>query len=69
MGAVGELAAASGPAMEAGRKAIIGTIEAATRAKLSEALEIQARHSGGFMTGEACRAGIIGSAWKKTMLV
>jgi len=68
-GAVGEMRAASGPGMEAGRKAIIDTIDAATRAGLDEALEIQARHSGGFMPGEACRAGIIGTAWKKTVLV
>ncbi len=68
-GAIGALAEASGPGMEAGRKAIMEAIDAATRVSLDEALEIQARHSGGFMPSEACRAGIIGSAWKKTVLV
>jgi len=67
--AVGEMAAASGPGMETGRKAILDTILAATGASLDEALEIQARHSGGFMTSEACRKGVIGTAWTKTVMV
>jgi len=67
--AVGKLATASGPGMEAGRKAIVDTIRAATTANLGEALEIQAKHSGGFMMSKACHQGVIGSAWKKTMLV
>jgi enoyl-CoA hydratase/carnithine racemase/3-hydroxyacyl-CoA dehydrogenase len=66
---LGDVAEASGPGMEAGRKAIMDTVDAATNASLGEALEIQARHSGGFMTGDACRQGIIGTAWKKTVLV
>ena len=64
-----KLATASGPGMEAGRKAILDTVRATTSATLADALEIQAKHSGGFMTGEACRQGIIGTAWKKTTLV
>jgi enoyl-CoA hydratase/carnithine racemase/3-hydroxyacyl-CoA dehydrogenase len=67
--ALGELAAAPHPGMEAGRKAIMDTIRAATGASLGEALEIQARHSGGFMVSKACHQGVIGSAWKKTVLV
>jgi len=67
--AVGKLATASGPGMEAGRRAILDTIRAATGASLGEALEIQAKHSGGFMMSKACRSGAIGSAWKKTVLV
>jgi len=67
--AVGELAAATGSGMDAGRKAILDTIRAATGASLGEALEIQARHSGGFMTSKPCQSGVIGSAWKKTVLV
>jgi hypothetical protein len=55
--------------MEAGRKAILDTVRAATSSTLSEALEIQARHSGGFMTGDACRQGVIGTTWKKTVMV
>ena len=67
--AVPKLATASGPGMEAGRKAILDTIRAATSATLADALEIQARHSGGFMISDACRHGIIGTAWRKTVLV
>jgi len=67
--AVGQLAAVSGPGMEAGRKAILDTIDAATGVGLDEALEIQGRHSGGFMAGDACRTGVIGSAWRKTVMV
>ena len=67
--AVPKLATASDPGMEAGRKAILDTVRAATSATLAEALEIQARHSGGFMIGDACRKGVIGTAWKKTVLV
>jgi enoyl-CoA hydratase/carnithine racemase len=67
--AVPKLATASDPGVEAGRKAILDTVRAATSATLAEALEIQARHSGGFMTSDACRKGVIGTAWKKTVLV
>jgi enoyl-CoA hydratase/carnithine racemase len=68
-GAVPDLTPAAGPEMEAGRTAILDTIRAATATPLEEALATQARHSGGFMTGEACRNGVIGTAWKKTVLV
>jgi len=64
-----KLVTASGPGMEAGRKAILDTIRAATTCTLQEALDIQARHSGGFMISEACQQGVIGTAWKKTVLV
>jgi len=67
--AVGELSTAASPGMDAGRKAILQTIRAATGVSLGEALEIQARHSGGFMVSKACRSGVIGSAWKKTTQV
>jgi enoyl-CoA hydratase/carnithine racemase len=67
--AVPDLAPAASPEMEAGRRAILDTIRAATAAPMEEALTIQARHSGGFMTGDACRRGVIGTAWKKTVLV
>jgi enoyl-CoA hydratase/carnithine racemase len=52
-----------------GRKAIIDTVRAACGAGLSDALEVQARHSGGFMTHDACRKGVIGTAHRKTMVV
>jgi enoyl-CoA hydratase/carnithine racemase len=66
---VPDLAAAASPEMEAGRRAIVDAIRAATSANLGEALDIQARHSGGFMIGDACKGGVIGTAWKKTVLV
>jgi hypothetical protein len=67
--AVPDLAPAASPEMEAGRRAILDAIRAATSTTLGEALDVQARHSGGFMTGDACRRGVIGTAWKKTVLV
>jgi enoyl-CoA hydratase/carnithine racemase len=51
------------------RRAILDTVRAACGATLDEALEVQARHSGGFMTSEACRGGVIGTAARKTMAV
>jgi enoyl-CoA hydratase/carnithine racemase len=51
------------------RRAILDAVRAACGATLDEALEVQARHSGGFMTSEACRGGAIGSAARKTMSV
>jgi enoyl-CoA hydratase/carnithine racemase/3-hydroxyacyl-CoA dehydrogenase len=69
VGAVPSLGAAADPGMEAGRKAIVDTIAAATGATLAEALDIQAKHSGGFMVSDACHRGVIGTAWKKTVLV
>jgi hypothetical protein len=67
--AVPDLPPAASPEMEAGRKAILDTVSAATSATLGEALDIQAKHSGGFMTDDACKRGVIGTAWKKTVLV
>ncbi len=56
--------------MEAGREAILETQSAPRpRSPLGEALELQARHSGSFMTTAACRRGVIGAAYEKTMLV
>ena len=63
------LSAAGSPHIEEARKAILDTIEAACGATLAEALEIQARRSGGFMTGTACRDGVIGTAYRKTAVV
>jgi enoyl-CoA hydratase/carnithine racemase len=64
-----DLPAAASPGMEAGRKAILDTVRAATTCTISEALETHAKHSGGFMSDDACRQGVIGTAWKKTVLV
>jgi len=57
------------PASPVARRAILDTVRAACGATLDEALEVQARHSGGFMTGEACRSGVIGMAARKTLAV
>ena len=53
--------------MEAARKAIVDTAREAGGAKLSDALVIQAKHSGAFMAGPACQKGMIGTAYKKTV--
>ncbi len=55
------------PAVEVARKAIMDCVQASCSVPLSQALDIQAKHSAGFMTGSACKRGMIGSSWKKTM--
>jgi hypothetical protein len=47
----------------------VDCIQGACASALSEALEVQARHSAGFMVSSACRHGEIGSQYTKTMLV
>jgi len=63
------LALTGGPAREAAVKAIVECVQGACAAPLSEALELQARHSADFMTGPACRKGEIGAQYTKTMIV
>ncbi|MBI5058893.1 hypothetical protein HZB60_03795 [candidate division KSB1 bacterium] len=63
------LAAPENPETEAARKAIVDTIQAACGAGLSEALEIQARHSANFMTTSSCKRGRIGQDCSKIMAV
>ncbi len=53
----------------AARTAILGCVQGACGAPLSEALEVQARHSAAFMTSAACRKGELGSQYAKTMVV
>jgi len=60
---------AGDPKMEDGRKAILDTVQAACGASLVEALEIQAKRSGAFMTSTACRDGVIGTTYRKTTVV
>ncbi len=50
----------------AARKAILQTVLSACGVSLSEALDIQARHSGGFMVSTHCLNGRIGMEFKKT---
>ena len=66
---VGDLAEAESPAVEAARKAIIDAIQASQGASVDEALEVQSKHSAGFMLTEACRSGRVGAEYKKTMKV
>ena len=65
----GGLAPASSPGMAAGREAILENVLASTGVPASEALDVQARHSGGFMTSKPCLKGAIGSAYSKTWKV
>ena len=53
----------------AARKAIFDTIKDSCSCTLTEALEIQSRHSAAFMTGKHCNKGFVGSDYQKTMLV
>ncbi len=57
------------PATEAARKAILNTIQASCGATLPEALEIQAKHSAGFIATSFCKGGAIGAEYQKTMMV
>ena len=63
------LPAADGDVGRAARKAMVDCIQGACGATLSEALELQARHSGSFMTSKACKKGEIGAQYTKTMVV
>jgi enoyl-CoA hydratase/carnithine racemase/3-hydroxyacyl-CoA dehydrogenase len=57
------------PAVDAARQAIYDTVTASTGVALAEALEVQSRHSAEFFSAEACRRGIVGTAWAKTTRV
>jgi len=61
--------ASDNPATEAARKAILETIRHSCGVPLSEALDVQARHSAGFTVTSFCREGSIGAEHQKTMKV
>ena len=61
--------APTGPDTEAARKAILQSVQSSCGASLAEALEVQAKHSAGFMTTKTCMKGVVGGAYKKTMAV
>ncbi len=63
------LAAAGSPETEAARRAIAETVRASCGRPWSEAVAVQARHSGDFMATPECRRGTIGTAFEKTMAV
>jgi len=60
---------AGGPATEAARRAILETIRGACGVPLSEALDVQARHSAEFMVTKPCRKGAVGAEHQKTMRI
>jgi hypothetical protein len=47
----------------------VETVEAACGAPIGEALDIQAKRSGVFMVTPACKNGVIGTTFRKTMVV
>lgn len=55
--------------LEEARKAIIGCIQSSCNVALSEAISIQSKLSGNFMTTSLFKKGAIGSAYTKTWLV
>jgi len=57
------------PATEAARKAIMETIRDSCGVPLSEALDVQARHSADFTVSSFCREGSIGAEHLRTMMV
>jgi enoyl-CoA hydratase/carnithine racemase len=56
-------------ATEAARKAIMQSIWGSCGVPLSEALAVQARHSGDFTVTSFCQEGSIGAEYQKTMMV
>ena len=60
---------AEGPAAEAARKGILETIRHACGVPLSEALDVQARHSADFTVTSFCKEGSIGAEHQRTMMV
>jgi enoyl-CoA hydratase/carnithine racemase/3-hydroxyacyl-CoA dehydrogenase len=54
-------------ATEAARKAILQNVLSSCGTTISEALDIQAKHSAGFMSGTYCQKGSIGAEYTKTM--
>ena len=57
------------PATEAARQAIVACIRESCGVPLAEALQLQARHSAGFMSSRFCREGMIGTEAVKIMKV
>jgi enoyl-CoA hydratase/carnithine racemase len=63
------LKAADTPLIQAGRKAILDCIRDSCGATLAEAIGLQSRHSGNFMTEKACLKGVVGSMYQKTVKI
>jgi enoyl-CoA hydratase/carnithine racemase len=63
------VSASDNPATEAARKAIMESVRSSCSVPLSEALDIQARHSADFTVTSSCKEGNIGAERARTMLV
>lgn len=63
------LGVSDNPITEAARKAIMQSIRESCGVPLAEALEIQARHSGGFFATPVCRDGSVGAEYQRAMMV
>ncbi len=57
------------PSMEIARKAILDCARAACSTTLAQALDVQAKHSAGFMLSKACQKGVVGTTAAKTLKV
>jgi enoyl-CoA hydratase/carnithine racemase len=56
-------------AVDSARRVIYETVLASTGVPLADALEVQSKHSAAFFSHEACRRGVVGTAWAKTTKV
>ena len=65
----GELPEADSPATETARAAIVACAQAACGTDLGEALDVQCRHAAEFIASKACRKGVIGTDYTKTMKI
>lgn len=66
---IGDIKGAEDSATEAARQAIFKTMQDSLGVTLTEAVDIQSKHSAGFMAGDYCKKGAIGTEYKKTMLI
>lgn len=66
---VSALPPAGAPEHDAGRTAIMTCILASCGVTLSEALDVQTRHSAEFMVSDACRRGSVGQEYERVMKV
>jgi enoyl-CoA hydratase/carnithine racemase len=55
------------PGTEAARRAIVECVDQACHTTLAQALKTQAKHSAEFMKSAACREGVVGAEYQKTM--
>ncbi len=66
---VSGLPAAGAPETKAGRAAIMECVQRSCGVTLDDALPLQAKLSAAFMTSEACRSGVVGAEYQRTVLV